>query len=355
MKVIVIEDNPDHFEIIEDAFASITEIHAQVVRADTLAAGKSMLFSQHFDICLCDLQLPDSAIEQTVEWLSSQTHPLPMVTLTSLHSIEIAQNLLHKGVQDYLSKDELTPLLLYKTCRYAIERFRHQQEIAGYNQDMQVFCDSLSHDFNGHINRIKGVSGALKSDLMERTPCTANELQWFDYLEKSTSEVQNLVSDLQSYLSVGYVNQVFETVNLKLVVDKVVASLKSTLQIDFEANMPNELATISGNTALLQLLFQNLIANSIKFNNDRPIIDITMQDNGNYVDIILQDNGIGFDPVHAKKIFSPFNRLANGKKFSGSGLGLSIVKRIIAHHDGSIEAHSALGVGSKFTLKFLKK
>ncbi|MBA6340378.1 response regulator [Colwellia sp. MB02u-10] len=355
MKVIVIEDNPDHFEIIEDAFASITGINAQVVRADTLAAGKSLLFSEYFDICLCDLQLPDSSIAQTVDWLSSQTHPLPMVTLTSLHSIEIAQNLLHKGVQDYLSKDELTAQLLYKTCQYAIERFRHQQEATGYNQDMQVFCDSLSHDFNGHINRIKGVSRALKSDLMERTSCTADELQWFDYLETSTSEVQNLVSDLQSYLSVGYVNQSFETVCLKLVVKKVVASLKSALQIDFEANMPNELPTISGNPALLQLLFQNLIANSIKFNNNQPIIDITMKDNGNYIDIVLRDNGIGFDPIHAQKIFSPFNRLANGKKFSGSGLGLSIVKRIVAHHDGSIEAHSALGVGSKFTLKFKKE
>lgn len=354
MKVIVIEDNSDHFDIIEDAFSDITEIHTQVVRANTLLAGTELLLSEHFDICLCDLQLPDSTIDETIEWLCSQTNPLPIITLTSLNSIEIAQTLLNKGVQDYLYKGELTPQLLYKTCKYAIERFIHQDEIARYNQDMQMFCASLSHDFNGHISRIMGVSKALKSDLMKRTSCTPNELQWFDYLEKSTTEVHSLVTDLQSYLSVGYANHVFENVSLKSVLAKVVSFLENAFQMDFEINMPKELTTISGNTGLLQLLFQNLLANSIKFNKRRPIINIYTKGNGNYVEIILQDNGIGFDPIHAKNIFSPFNRLANGKEFSGSGLGLSIVKRITEHHNGSIEAHSQLGVGSSFTLNLKK-
>jgi signal transduction histidine kinase len=354
MKVIVIEDNPDHFEIIEDAFASITEIQVTIVRAETLLAGKERLSAEYFDICLCDLQLPDSAINQTVAWLSLQTNSLPMVILTSLNSIEVAQTLLNKGVQDYLSKDELTPQLLYKTCRYAIERFRHQQEVAGYNQDMQIFCASLSHDFNGHISRIMGVSKALKSDLIKRTDCTVDELKWFDYLDKSTTEIHNLVSDLQRYLSLGYTNQTFEKVSLERVVEKVISSLKNSTQISFEVKISNELITIKGNMALLQVLFQNLIANSIKFNNRSPTIDISTKDIGNYVQVIIQDNGIGFDPVHAEKIFSPFNRLANGKKFAGSGLGLSIVKRIIEHHNGSIEAYSELAVGSKFTLTFKK-
>jgi signal transduction histidine kinase len=355
MRVIIIEDNTDHFDIIEDAFISITEIDVEVVRADTLTKGKNLLLSENYDICLCDLQLPDSTIVETVEWLSSQTNELPMVTLTSLNSIDVARNLLNKGIQDYLPKDSLTPQLLYKTCLYAIERFRHQQIVTGYNQDMQVFCASLSHDFNGHITRIMGVSRSLKSDLMERTGCTPTELKWFEYLEKSTTEVHKLVSNLHSYLSVGHTNQVFESVCLKSVIERVIWSLKGDFQADFQVNVPNELATISGNSTLLQILFQNIIVNSIKFNNSKPIIDISVQQYGNSVDIILKDNGIGFDLKHVQKIFSPFNRLANGMKFGGSGLGLSIVKRIIEHHNGSIEAYSELGVGSQFTLKFNKE
>jgi signal transduction histidine kinase len=355
MRVIIIEDNTDHFDIIDDAFMSITEIDVEVVRADTLTKGKRLLLSENFDICLCDLQLPDSTIIETVEWLSSQTNPLPMVTLTSLNSSDVARNLLKKGIQDYLPKDSLTPALLYKTCLYAIERFRHQKIVAGYNQDMQVFCASLSHDFNGHITRIMGVSRSLKSDLMERTSCTPTELKWFEYIEKSTTEVHKLVSNLHSYLSVGYTDQVFESVCVKSVIENVTSSLKGALQVDFELNIPNELTTIQGNSTLLQILFQNLIVNSIKFNNGYPIIDISVRAHGNHVDVILKDNGIGFEQKHVQKIFSPFNRLANGMKFGGSGLGLSIVKRIIEHHNGSIEAHSELGVGSQFILKFNKE
>jgi len=355
MRVIIIEDNIDHFDIIEDTFRSITEVDVEVDLADTLTKGKTLLLSESYDICLCDLQLPDSNITETVEWLSSQTNPLPMVTLTSLNSINVAQSLLKKGIQDYLPKDSLTPQLLYKTCLYAIERFRHQQIVTGYNQDMQVFCASLSHDFNGHITRIMGVSRSLKSDLTQRTTCTPTELKWFEYLDKSTTEVHKLVSNLHSYLSVGYTNQTFELVCIKQVIEHVISSLKSTLNVDFKVNIPNDFATILGSSTLLQILFQNLIVNSIKFNNSVPIIDISVEESGNNIVVILKDNGIGFDQKNVQKIFTPFNRLANGMKFGGSGLGLSIVKRIIEHHNGSIEAHSELGVGSQFILKFNKE
>ena len=180
-------------------------------------------------------------------------------------------------------------------------------------------------------------------------------MKWFEYIEKSTTEVHKLVSNLHSYLSVGYTDQVFESVCVKSVIENVTSSLKGALQVDFELNIPNELTTIQGNSTLLQILFQNLIVNSIKFNNGYPIIDISVRAHGNHVDVILKDNGIGFEQKHVQKIFSPFNRLANGMKFGGSGLGLSIVKRIIEHHNGSIEAHSELGVGSQFILKFNKE
>ncbi|WP_159819578.1 ATP-binding protein [Colwellia sp. 20A7] len=82
---------------------------------------------------------------------------------------------------------------------------------------------------------------------------------------------------------------------------------------------------------------------------------ISIQEYGNNIDIIVKDNGIGFESKHVQKIFSPFNRFANDMKFGGSGLGLSIVKRIIEHHNGNIEAHSELGVSSQFTLRFNKE
>lgn len=355
MRVLIIEDNPDHFEITEDAFLSIPELNIQIVSAMTLSMGIEILSSEQFDICLCDLQLPDSSIEHTVEWLSYQTHSLPMVILTSLDNVDIAEDLLNKGVQDYLAKDGLTSRLLYKTCRYAIERWKHQQTVAGHNKDMQVFCASLSHDFNGHINRIMGVSKALQSDLAQRINFSSSDLQWFSYLNKSTNEIHSLVSDLHEYLSVGYADQEFVAIDISDVIKNVEDSLKSSLQIEFILNMHKNNCLIQGNVALLQLLFQNLFSNSIKFNERLPVIDITFRESGDYIEIEFQDNGVGFNPSSVEKIFKPFSRLDKSKSTPGSGLGLSIVKRIIEHHYGSINVCSEIGVGTRFNLKFLKQ
>lgn len=354
MKVLIIEDNPDHFEIIEDAFLSIPELDTQIVPAITLMNGIEKLSSEPFDICLCDLQLPDSPIENTVEWLSDQTHSLPMVILTSLDSVDIAEALLNRGVQDYLAKDDLTPRLLYKTCRYAIERWKHQQTVAEHNKDMQAFCASLSHDFNGHINRIMGVSKALQSDLADRVSFSPSDLQWFRYLNKSTHEIHNLVSDLHEYLSVGYADQEFVAVNINDVLQNVGDSLRSSLQVEFTLNIPDDNFIIQGNLALLNLLFQNLLSNSVKFNERVPVIDISCFESGDCVELSLQDNGIGFDLSSVEKIFKPFSRLDKSKNIPGSGLGLSIVKRIIEHHHGEINVHSEIELGTRFTIKFLK-
>jgi light-regulated signal transduction histidine kinase (bacteriophytochrome) len=352
MKVLVIEDNPDHFEIIDDTFREINEIRSDLVSATTLAAGLAQLSETHFDICFCDLNLPDSNIEQTVAWLSSQINSVPMVALTSLDSAVTAETLLNNGVQDYLAKSELSPTLLYKTCRYAIERWRHQQTVADYNQNMQAFCASLSHDFNGHINRIMGVAKGLQKDLEDRINLTPNELQLFAFMQSSTSGIQQLVSDLQKYLSVSYQTQHSENVNLVSVLDKVVESLNNTLTTSFVVNIPKDLPIIQGNTSLLHVLFHNLISNSIKFNDNLPIIDISYKQKEGSVEVQLKDNGLGFEQIHAARIFSPFCRLTNSKNISGSGLGLSVVKRITELHLASIRVESEPGKGSSFILKF---
>ena len=136
------------------------------------------------------------------------------VILTSINSIQIAKTLLSKGIQDYISKDDISPQLLFRTCRYAIDRWKHQREIETYNKDMKAFCSSLSHDFNGQIIRIKGVSNILKLDLEERLVLTPGELTLFEYLNNSTAEIHQLVDDLQHYLAMEYTLKSDEIIDL---------------------------------------------------------------------------------------------------------------------------------------------
>lgn len=354
MKVLIIEDNPDHLELIEDALNLIEDVRAEISSAETISLGNHLLLSGKFDVCLCDLQLPDSRIEETIEWLGAQNFSTPIIILTSLNNLQIAKDLLNQGIQDYIPKNDISPQLLYRTCRYAIERWRHQQIIEEHNQDMKAFCASLSHDFNGQINHIKLISDILKTDLEERVTLTLEEKNWFKYLNTSTTAIHELVSSLQQYLLVGSTKRTFEQINLTDIVNEVSELLKESLETDFVLNIEKPLPIIQGNTGLIHLLFHNLISNGIKFNENVPKISLSSEENGRIVSVSIQDNGIGFDTDKTKEMFTPFKRLADKSKYPGSGIGLSIVKQVIEHHRGSIQVESELGLGSRFVISFLK-
>ncbi|MFT7549585.1 MAG: signal transduction histidine kinase [Candidatus Azotimanducaceae bacterium] len=354
MKILIIEDNPDHLELIEDMLYAMPEHDVKVSSEVTLGDGIDKLVLEHFDVCLCDLQLPDSSIEKTVEWLSTTSIGIPIITLTSLNNSDIAKELLGKGVQDYVSKEELSPELLARSCRYAIERWKHQLRINEHHKDLQAFCSILSHDFNGHINRITGVADVIKSDFEKRFVFTEKDNKWFEFLNTSTTAIHQLVSSLQQYLSIEYTAKTFSSIPLLQIVKStesfILTSTKKTFTLKYSDDMP----IVSGNASLLQLMLQNLISNGIKFCEHKPSITINCIDLGDVVIVAIKDNGIGFDVTKSDVMFRPFNRLANGYEYGGSGLGLSIVHRIVEHHEGSIEVDSSLGAGSTFTIALPK-
>ncbi len=354
MKVLIIEDNSDHLQLIEDMLYAMPESNVEVSSEITLSSGIEKLMLEHFDVCLCDLQLPDSSIEKTIEWLSTGSISIPMIALTSLNSVDVAKELLGKGVQDYVSKEELSPELLVRACRYAIERWKHQQQINEHQKDMQAFCSSLSHDFNGHIARIISVSGAIKSNFGKRFPFTEKDNKWFEFLDTSTTSIHNLVSSLQQYLSLDYADRTFNPIPLLQIIKATESSILASTHKNFTLTYPDDLPMVSGNAALLQLMLQNLVSNAIKFCESAPLIIISYSESEGSVSVAIKDNGIGFNISKSDIMFKPFNRLDNGSKFEGSGLGLSIVHRIAEHHEGSIKVESELGKGSIFTVTLPK-
>jgi signal transduction histidine kinase len=104
----------------------------------------------------------------------------------------------------------------------------------------------------------------------------------------------------------------------------------------------------------LVYLFKNLISNSIKFQppGNTPRIEINASVSGNFLKLSFTDNGIGFAPEYSKKIFQMFRRLHGKTEFEGTGMGLSICKRIMEKHGGSITAEGEVGKGARFTCWF---
>jgi light-regulated signal transduction histidine kinase (bacteriophytochrome) len=150
------------------------------------------------------------------------------------------------------------------------------------------------------------------------------------------------------------VNEDFVAIALGPLLQEVIADLeveveKSSAQIHLDS-----LPEIWGIPSQIRQLFQNLLSNAIKFRrkDEVPVVRIYSEPWNGLNRIIIQDNGIGFDPRYSEEIFTVFKRLHSYHEFEGSGVGLSICKKIIDKHGGSIKAESKIGEGSKFMIEF---
>ncbi|MGK7954060.1 MAG: PAS domain S-box protein [Crocosphaera sp.] len=235
---------------------------------------------------------------------------------------------------------------LVKTKRVLMERTR---QLETTNQELDSFCYSVSHDLRAPLRHISGFVNALKQRIIGTNVAEdPKAIHYLEVIEKSSQKMADLIDGLLSLSRVGRRELVFHKVDLNTVVKTAISMVLSEDQpIDFKTgNLP----IISGDTALLQQVFINLLQNSIKFSQGRnPIqIEISTLEDGT---IFIADNGVGFDMKYAEQLFGAFQRLHSEQDFEGTGIGLSIVQRIICRHGGQIWAESVLGKGATFYLK----
>jgi chemotaxis family two-component system sensor kinase Cph1 len=131
--------------------------------------------------------------------------------------------------------------------------------------------------------------------------------------------------------------------------------LISNEETDLVINI-NDVQDVYGEETMVMQVFSNLIGNAVKYSKqaNNPIVNINAIDKGQFIDYAIQDNGIGIDPSEQEKIFELFTRSSEVNDFEGTGVGLSIVKKIMARHDGKVWVDSAIDKGSTFFVQFKK-
>jgi two-component system, chemotaxis family, sensor kinase Cph1 len=140
--------------------------------------------------------------------------------------------------------------------------------------------------------------------------------------------------------------------------EQVLQSALTILQVTLLENAAtvthDPLPTVLGNSVLLVELFQNLLANALKYRSEQtPHIHISVQEHAAEWTVSIRDNGIGIDPQYREQIFLPLVRL-HGSQISGTGIGLAICRKVVEHHGGHLEVKSALGSGSTFHVSLPK-
>lgn len=357
MNILIIEDNIDHLELFIDMLHEAYQHRAHIKSFSLLEEGLSYLNSHNVDLFLCDLQLPDSSITETVQRLKSLQDTPAIIVLTSLNDDLLAQDLVQQGIQDYLPKDEINKSHLMRACNYAIERRKLTDSLQNKNEDYRAFCYSLTHDFKSSLWQIARFAQIFKTEAIKKYPDEQSlPFQFLDKIFEKVENIQQLVHDLQDYLSLDVAQANFSVTSLDMAIHNAIDMLGEKIERHKAEIIVDKLPEIMGNQSHLQLLFVNLIGNALKYNDkENPKIAISVNDStAHYTQIEISDNGLGIPSNKLDTIFIPFERAHSVDSHPGSGLGLSIVKRITQYHNGRISVRSKVGVGTSFTLKFPK-
>ncbi|OLY95020.1 hypothetical protein BUE76_22205 [Cnuella takakiae] len=237
------------------------------------------------------------------------------------------------------------------------------QELQRSNVNLEEFAYAASHDMKEPIRKIHFFSDRIKSTLQDRM--TDLEKQSFERMELAAKRMGSLIDDLLSYSQISLRPRTLEAVNMNGLIELVLEDLDLEIEDKRATITVDKLFTVQGHHRQLQQAFHNLIGNSLKYSKPdvAPQIKISckkMQGNETslhlsveegqktFYCLTVRDNGIGFEKEDAERIFHVFTRLHGNAEYRGTGIGLSIVRKVVENHNGYIWAESKPGEGAAF-------
>lgn len=221
-------------------------------------------------------------------------------------------------------------------------------QLEAANKEMEAFTYSVSHDLRAPLRLIDGFSLALLEDYESRLDEEGKS--YLHFVRDSAQRMGKLIDDLLRLSRVGRAEMHFELVDLSGLAESVNSELRQQNQERAVETIIEPGLTVCGDTELLRVVMENLLGNAWKYTSKTPDarIEFGATQQGSERVYSVNDNGAGFDMAYADKLFSPFQRLHTEAEFPGTGIGLSIVRRIINRHGGRIWATGEVGKGATF-------
>ena len=220
-------------------------------------------------------------------------------------------------------------------------------ELKRSNEELERFAYVSSHDLQEPLRMVTLYSQLLERRYKDSLDSDADD--FIGYIVENAKRMKQLIDDLLEYSRVASQAKEFENVELEKVLNIVLTNLSVSIAENNVKVTHESLPTVFVDNNQMMQVFQNLITNAIKFRGvEPPEINISAQKGQTEWTFSISDNGIGIKPEHQKQIFDVFKRLHTREEYPGTGIGLSIVQKIIKHHGGRIWVESEPGNGSTF-------
>jgi signal transduction histidine kinase len=362
LRVLMVEDNPADVELVlltlrRDGFEVSGDV-AQTVEEFTLR-----IQTIGYDLILADYNLPLWSGIEAVEVLRRENLDVPLIVVTGYLGEENAVECVKQGATDCVLKDHLARLPT--SIRRALEekRLRDQRskfekelaskvvELARSNEELEQFAYVASHDLQEPLRMIANYTQLLAERYRGQLDEQADK--YIGYSVDGAVRMQALIRDLLKFSRAGKAEIEPRTTECRAVVEQALKNLQAAVQESGAVVKWSGLPVVLADAAQLTQVFQNLIANAIKFHGEEtPLIQIDAEKKDHEWVLTVSDNGIGIPAESWQDIFIIFRRLHTRTEYAGNGIGLSICKKIIERHGGKIwiEAQAKPGCRFKFTL-----
>ena len=231
--------------------------------------------------------------------------------------------------------------------RAEMQLARYADELARSNAELEQFAYVASHDLQEPLRMVASFTQLLGKRYRGKLDRDADE--FIGFAVDGANRMQRLINDLLAYSRVGTRGKPFKPVDSKVILGEATDNLTKAIEESGAVITQDALPLVMGDEVQLLQVFQNLIANAIKFHGpEPPQIQVKTERRNHEWVFAIQDNGIGIAPEHQKRIFAIFQRLHHRSEYPGTGIGLAICKKIVERHGGRIWVESQLAKGSTF-------
>ena len=228
------------------------------------------------------------------------------------------------------------------------------EQVSDVNRELEAFSYSVSHDLRAPLRHIGGFAEKLERHLGEQAD--EKSRHYLKIINESSRRMASLIDDLLVYSRLGRSALRMQSVDMQSQVQET----RAMLDANAHAEAPDRriewkiapLPVVVGDENMLRQVWLNLLGNAVKYSagKDPAVIEVgyrRLRDGSH--EFSVRDNGAGFDMAYAGKLFGVFQRMHKASEFPGTGIGLASVRRVLARHDGTISAQSAVDAGSTFT------
>jgi len=365
LKVLVVDDEPGirsgvsrilrnfrvDYPFMEEAY------DFEVFEASTGEEGIEMIESKYPDIVLLDNKLPGIQGIEVLEYIRKKQLNIIVVMITSYASLELAVKATSDGAYDFIPKpftpQELKASIENITKRVFLTKMAKTLKDTGRQIRFQ-FLSVLSHELKAPLNAIEGYLKMAKEHQLGDKLEDYDQI--FDRSLQRIKSMRNLILDLLDLTKVtsGKAKRELVKVDLGGIALMAMDTMRPySIQRDIKITLDNpQNINICADPDEMEIIFNNLISNAIKYNVDGGKVECTLEESNEKITITVKDTGIGMSELEMEKLFQDFVRIKNEKtkNITGSGLGLSIVKKLAENYKGKIEVSSIPDKGSIFVV-----